>query len=290
MPYYCTLDYAKNYMAAQQAATSPPTLNDQRILSSIRTASARIDNPFQQLRPMFLPYNEVRPFQLTADMVNSYYGIFSFIGNLLELTSVAVNAQAVTVPTQVATYPPGSIPPFNQIAWASPLSFLWGLGGNCFTVPFINIGGVWGFQRDYPNAWQAVDTLSADMDATQTTLAGTNFAAPDLYGLAPCISAGSFIKVENEWMQVTLTNANTNVATVLRGQNGTVAASHTHPLPISVWQVEEPVQRAVARQAGLMVARIGSYVSVDVQPMGSVVYPQDWLYEVYGMLDGYAYR
>lgn len=289
--FYCTLDYCKQFMESQIATGSTLGVADKQILDSIRVVSKRVDRAFQNNRPQFAPYYEKRKTLLTASKVNSFDNTLLFDGgSLLELDAVDVNGTSLTVNSNVNAYPDPSVPPFREV-FLNDASLSW--YGFCLSnfrqQQYVNITGYWGFHTDYLNAFQTNDALTAAITTTtQSTFTVTSVVGADIYGMTPRISAGDLVKIDTELMFATYTDGATTVH-VLRGYNGTTAATHLINAPVYTYQVEEPVKAAVAKQAGMRVARIGGYNSVVVQGMSEIRYPADWLTEVWQMIGGYIY-
>lgn len=287
---YATLAQAK----LELKAPTTDTTDDAILMRNIRQVSARLDNLFQ--RPYFFaPYTETREFVLMRQMVNSRVNSFTFPGNLLSLTSVTVNSTALVIGTDVETFQLNNI---NR----TPIHALRLLGccrtwydfapttGDEYAPTAVTIAGVWGMHRYYAqDAWQAADALAAAIvSTTATTLTVADVDGADYLGFTPRISAGNIIRIDSEAMEVTATNTTTNVVTVRRGVLGTTAATHSNGATVEVYYPEEPVQRAVYRQAAFLYARRGAYEGAVATDMGgTITFPQDVLSEIYGIVQGY---
>ena len=287
MTLYTSLGYIKEWIKTDVATGNTLSADDMRLLQAARTVSRRIDNAFASRRPMFAPWNETRKLPLDGLHVNSMQGTFRLDGYLLALTSTSVNGNAVS---NVEGYPDSTMPPFPFLRNTNCCTGWYGYCGDCCAPYQVSVTGVWGFHRDYAAAWMAVDALAAAIVSTSaTTFTVADADGGDAYGITPRISAGDLLKVDDEYMEVTVVNYATNVVTVIRGVNGSTAATHLIAAVVSRWEVETPVKHAVARQVGLMYSRRGAYTTMEVQGMSEVRYPNDWLGEVMGMLNGYAY-
>lgn len=155
---------------------------------------------------------------------------------------------------------------------------------------YLNLTGVWGYHHDYSNAWLDVGTIVGAMTAAGTTFTIADIDGDDAYGFPDKISRGHLLKIDSEYMLVVDTNTTTQVGTVKRGVLGSTAAAHDAGSTIYRWEVEEPIRRAVARQAGLMYARLGAFQTETVDGVGSVSYPQDLLPELKATLTEYINR
>lgn len=260
------------------------------MIGNLQAVSRRVDNLFPQTPrwPVFAPWIGTRSIPVTGFNTNSQSNTLSFNGFLLALTSISVNGTTIT---DAAGYPNADAP-FNMLRrsdgcsdWYSTCQSL------CDSAPLqASVTGVWGFNSNYADAWMSVDVLVTPFitTTTQTTFKVVDVDGGDLYSVTPRISVGNLLKIEDEFVEVTLTDPITNTVTVKRGANGSTAAIHGSALTVYRFEVEEPVKYAVVRQAAFQYARRGAFVSSEIQAMGSVVYPSDWLHEVYGALAGYA--
>jgi len=276
------------------------TLDSDRLLRNLRTVSRRIDRMFGSKRPVFAPYLETRKRTVRGDNVNTFDNTFTFPWSLLSLSSVTLGTTALTIGTQVEAYSEDGLTPYTQLRLLD-----WGLSwyqnGGCSdptnTPLRVAITGYWGVHRDYANAFLSVDALAAGINAAVTSFTVADVDGDDPYGFSPRISAGQLVQIpnetggESELMEVTATNTASNVVSNLRSANGTTAATHANAAAVKVFQVEEPIRRVTARQAGLLYARRGAWTTVEVQGMGTEIrYPTDLLQELRATLGDYAYE
>lgn len=114
------------------------------------------------------------------------------------------------------------------------------------------VTGTWGWHDDWGNAW--VDTLDTVEDnplsSSATTLTVNDVDGADLYGQTPRISPGMILKVESEYLYVTATDTASNTATIIRGINGSTAASHAQNTAINSYQVPFDIQNALITLVG----------------------------------------
>lgn len=285
---YASYHYTQSIMGAVQTTAGGTSINEDKLMSNLRTVSRRVDHVFASRRPLFLPYRETRKFPLDGTRVNSWQGTFSISGYLLALTSLDVAGDAVTA---VEGYPDSTMPPFSLLHLTDCCAGWYGYcSDDCNAAARqVSVTGIWGFHSDYANAWLAVDavTTTAITTTTATTFTVANAATDDAYGQPNRISPGHLLRIDDEWMEVV--GVATNTVTVIRGVNGSTAATHALAAVVYRWEVDEPVKRAVARQAGMLYARFGAYTTMEVQGMSEVRYPADWLQEVMGTLQGYVY-
>lgn len=290
MTLYATLDEVQSVMTASSTAATAAEKN--KLLADLRVVSRRIDREFQSKRPLFAPTVEARTLRVNSTLVNGYDGTLRLTDPLLSLSGVSIASTALTLATHVEAWP-ASLTPIEYLRLVNCTDYSWYHDPGCTDCggPLtVTVTGVWGLHRDYANAWMAVDALAAAITTTTaTTLTVADIDGADLYGVTPRISAGSLLKIDSEFLEVTATDTGTNVATVRRGVNGSTAATHLISAAVSTWQVEEPIRRAVARQTAMIYARRGAYTSVEVQGLTEVKFPSDLLSEVRAILNDYAY-
>lgn len=278
---YATLAQVKSELQATS------TTDDAKVLLALRIVSARIDRIMASRKTFFAPVLEERQFQITRNRVESFYNTFLLNMPLLSISSAFINTTDITA--RLSVYPPYPSP-YSQVRLTdNTTSFYWYNYCDFRTPSFLKITGYWGYNSDYANAYLAVDTLTAGITASQTTLVVADIDGTNDYGLAPRISAGNLLKIGDELLEVTATNITTNTATVRRGVNGTTGAIHAISAPVSVYQVDEPIAHITARQASLLYARRGAYDSKNISDIGTIQFPSDLLSELTGVLTQYAY-
>lgn len=281
MTQYTTLARAK----AEIKATS--TVDDAILRRNIATVSKRIDAVMgSPRRPFFAPYTEQREFSSTTDRIDSAGNTFLLKDHILAFT--AVLNQTTTYTSFVELYSYG-----EEIATMLRLtntSYNW-YPLNCTAAPKIYVTGIWGWNQDYSNAFDSVDTVQDNpLSASATTITVSDADGADLDGFTPRFSPGNLIRIESELIDITGVNTTTNVLTVRRGVNGTTAAAHVQTTAIAVYRVDERVDRIAARQAGLLYARRGAYQVETLDGVGVVTYPQDLLTELRNSLTEFVYQ
>jgi len=278
---YCTLAEAKR----EHKATS--TADDNILLANVRQATARV-NQFMLARtqyPYFGPMVEARQILMEATRINSYLNTLRLDRPLLSLTAAVAHETTVTDVTE--GFPQGETP-YHLVRITSSGLRWWSYASGCDPV-YATITGIWGHHSDYASAWMDVDALAAGINASVTTITVADVDGADQYGLTPRISVGSLLKIGDEFLEVSATDTTANTATVRRGANGSTAAVHSLGDTVYTFQVEEPIRRVVARQAGMMYARRGAYEASVLDGIGQTNYPQDLLNELARVVQGYQY-
>jgi hypothetical protein len=129
------------------------------------------------------------------------------------------------------------------------LAWLPGAGGRREQV--ISITGLWGSHPNYPgDAWiDSGDTVANDpslsASSTALTVANASGAAADLQ--QPRLQAGQLLQIGSEFASVQAVNYTTNVVTIKRAANGTVAALHAKGAAIAIYRPPESIVMAVLR-------------------------------------------
>lgn len=237
-------------------------------------------------RPAFLPYTESRQFPITAKTVSTPQNTLQFPDPLLAVTSVSIEGSSVLANVQM--YPSNQTP--CHVLRMTNGDF-WGnyCVDNFSTPARVTITGVWGYNTDYSQAWASVDTLQAGINASVTALTVADVDGADLDGFTPRISAGNYLKIDSEVMQVNATDTVTNIVTVRRGVLGTTASIHSNGASVATYQVDGVIERITARQAGLLYARRGAFTSETTPEGGVVSFPADLQYELTNVLKEYQY-
>lgn len=283
MPTLASLGEVKWQM---KAGTGSSVTNDDIVLALLRAASAHVDRTFQQRRPYFFPYSELRQFRVDGYHVNSWDNTFTFHDNLLALTSLSVGGQSITA---VEAWPTVETP-YHYLRLTSSFDHWQSYCTSDNSPNFAAITGIWGMHRDYANAWLAVDALAAAITTTTaTTFTVASVSGYDANYRTPRLSAGQLIQIDSEWMEITHTDSGTNTVTVRRGVHGTTAATHLINAVVSVWQVEDTIRNEVARQVGYMYARMGAYENVTIDAMGVNSFPAVVVQSLAAAMGGYAY-
>jgi hypothetical protein len=115
----------------------------------------------------------------------------------------------------------------------------------------IRIIGEWGYTTERALRWQDTgdDLAAAIASTTATTFTVADSDGLDTYGNSPRFSKGQIIKIDTEIMQVVGVDDTTNTITVVRGTNGSTAATHLISADIYKWAVPMDIKQACTIQA-----------------------------------------
>ena len=116
----------------------------------------------------------------------------------------------------------------------------------------IRIEGTWCTHDNRAEAWE--DSLDEVENAPSIGVGVTALTVNDVdgatgWGYTPRFAVGNIIRMGAEFCEVGAVNTTTNVATIVRGRNGTTDAIHLQNVQIDVWRPPFPVKQAAIIQA-----------------------------------------
>jgi hypothetical protein len=228
------------------------TADDALILQFIRTASKDIDAIAVQ---KFAPVIETRYFdgpglgggwaQLYADrytMDTKALGAreLVFDAPLLELTALT-NGDGTLIASSEYVLEPYNQTPKQRVTLlrSSSTTFVQNAASDYQKV--LSVAGVWGYHDDYANAWVDTATTLAAPIATTTAAAFTS-------SNGAALKAGWLAKIDSEYLYISGIGSSVSV---LRGVNGSTAATHTTGAAVSYWEVMYQIQTICSQAATL---------------------------------------
>ena len=124
-------------------------------------------------------------------------------------------------------------------------------------VQQIQLDGVWCFHSSRADAWEnSQDTVEDNPLTSDATSVMVNDAdGTDQWGLTPRFQVGQLLRIESEYCEVTAVNTSTEVLTVVRGRNGTTAASHVQNTQIDIWKPDPLVKQVCIIEAVRLLMR-----------------------------------
>lgn len=239
-----------------------PTEIKEVIPDSIRSTTTTYDNLLYKLADRisrmidrhcgrtFFPYIETRYFDGNG-------GTELWIPDLLELTTASYSTDLGNNYTDYTANDYILSASRNINGRGSYTRILGNLNSDAVTGYFpagqrsVKIVGVWGTTDDRNTMWENTSDTVEDnpLSSSATSLTVNDVDGVDLWGITPRIEAGNILKIESEFLEVTATNTSTQVATVVRGRNGSTAAAHVVNTVIYAWRVAEDVKQAAIIQA-----------------------------------------
>jgi hypothetical protein len=167
--------------------------------------------------------------------------------DLLELLTLT-NGDSTTIPlSDVLTQPT-----------TAPHSLLYLTQGRVFTWQTtprqaITVTGIWGWHDRPADQWRnSNDALNIIIGSTNTSLTLVNINGTDSSLESPRIQVGHLLRIDSEYLRVLAVNPATNQITVLRGVNGTTAASHAYATPIFTYQPAPDIIALTLRWAAML--------------------------------------
>lgn len=246
MPYYPSLTLLKKELGTTQ------TTDDDFLRSKILAALRDLEGP-QKLGRYLEPRVATRYYQEGDIMAD---GRLSVGEDLLSVTTLT-NADAVAVTAASYWLEPRNATPYWYVHLKS--SYTW----NWITDGEITLAGVWGWHKDYANAW--ADSGEQVEDAAGMTASQTTITLGGVKSFEPMM----LIKVDSELMRVT---ACTSILTVERGVNGSTAATHAKDTTIYIWHVCDDTAEMVVRMAAYLYRLKDSQVwDVTAEPAAGVI-------------------
>ena len=110
----------------------------------------------------------------------------------------------------------------------------------------VQIDGVWCFHNSRADAWEnSMDTVQDNpLSSSATSITVSDADGTDQWGITPRFQIGQLIRIESEYCEITNVDASTDALTVVRGRNGSTAASHVQNTQIDIWQ-PDPIVKEV---------------------------------------------
>lgn len=272
---YCTLPYLRQ----RQGLNLSDTSDDSKLLAKIRAATQDIER--ETGGRVFEPVQETRTFDWQDALT-----LFFRNQDLLQITSVTDGAGATIAPSSFimlggSQSGNGAYGPFYGMKLnPTQAYFLY------ITTPIraISVVGVWGWHDDYANAWHDSGVTVQDnpltSGATTITTSANNNTISDAWGQTfpqdGPVQAGHLIQVESEWMQVVKVPTSTSLQ-VVRGVNGTTAASHAQGKAITIYEPPYDIKEACATLgAYLYVSDSANFTKTVMPAMGQTIIPNQY--------------
>lgn len=280
------------------------------LIRALRHVTDRID---VETGKTFAPLKTARTLDLTPKFVDYDANQFVLPCPMVSVTQVSILGHALTAwdgdfanraAADYTTYPRSETPFYtlqglkNYLVWDPIQSGENLLGNQADYLDAIEINGVWVYRRRYTeDGWLASgDTVRNDpsISASQTTITVSNINGMQYNGDTPRFSAGQWIQIGTEWMEIVATDVSdtetpVHTLTVIRGVRGSTAAIHLKDTPISIWYPEPGIVRAAQRWVAYLYQRRSVYEAVTINAQGTYasVFPQDIPDEVEGLLRPY---
>jgi len=202
---------------------------------------AATDMVHQFCNRQFLPERATRAYDARGDDVDST--TLHIYDDLLDVVSITNGDGTTVTSSQYALMPRNRYPKW-EIELLPSAGLYWTYDTDWQEA--ISITAIWGYHEDYTRAW--VDTLDTVQDAAGIDASATTITVADADGkdarYRTRFATGQVIRVDDEFMAVVDVDTAANELTVLRGQAGTVAASHANGASITRWAVMGNIEQA----------------------------------------------
>lgn len=214
-------------LRARLGIASTDTADDTRLLSALQAAAAQIERAAGR---HFCPHQKALQHNYTSSLE------LLLDDDLLELSAITNGDGRALTLSDVIPVPDEA--PYGVLRLTGGSAFTWSTS----PVQAITVTGLWGWHDRPAEMWRVSgDTVQNNpLTSSATTLTVTDADGSDNESLTPRFQVGHLLKIENEFLRVTAVNTVVNVLTVLRGVNGTTAASHT--LNTSIYTYQPPAE------------------------------------------------
>lgn len=299
---YATAWEVIEYLGDQDAGSFSVT--DERFLRFTIAMSRKFDT---HCRRVFLPRRETQEYDhpspenisltLSDPVSNSAPNTLILDGDLLQVLSLTTKQGAITLTSseyylrQGFTY---NKQPYDRI------ELIIGETQDVFefdtTKQKANVlDGIFGYNKDYSQAWQTIDSIQTDINSTISTIEVEDADASDELGLSPRIQRQQILRLgdleTSEYVYVQDVNYTNDNLTVTRAVNGTTALVTTSSgTNINVWRPLDDIKHALlvlSAQAYRRKESIGHGGDQTIAASGILIFPQRLPQEVKDMLSEY---
>ena len=204
------------------------TSDDALQLALIRSVSSDI---VKAAGRQFVPRVETRRYNPQRSAQN---GLLVLDDDLLSVTTLT-NGDATTIASTKYKFETPNTTPYWGIKLLSSSGLTWTYDED--PEEAISLVGIWGCDLGWqPNKseWVTADTLGAAISTTTATSITLTVAGS--------LEAGWLLKIDSEYLYVSGAPVSTT-ATVVRGVNGSTAATHSNGATISYWRVEDGLEQ-----------------------------------------------
>jgi hypothetical protein len=155
----------------------------------------------------------------------------------------------------------------------------------------LSVNAIWGFHEDYSRAWVSTGDVVQDtggINASVQSITVTDADGKDAR-YRTRFQTGMLLKIESEYLKVVAVNTSTNALTVLRGVNGTTAATHAKSTAIGSFAPMRNIEQiCIALTAWLYRNRGTAGDSIQLLMDGTKVISGDVPVHIRQAMDQYA--
>lgn len=194
-----------------------------------------------------------------------------YVGDDLLAVTTLLNGDSDTISSSDYTLLSANLYPKWAIKIKDSSTVYWETDADNSAEQVISLTGYFGYHNEYAKrAWSSVGTLAVAITST-TAL---TFKLSDGHTLYP----GSIVKIDNEILNASTITSSDTVSVVVRGDNGSTAATHVISTAVYVWNPQADIQQACLEIAAAVYRRRkGQYLTgaAQVTAAGVVITPQD---------------
>lgn len=259
---YATLAEFKDYWRSRGGEIRADASDDTVIEFLLRAASRLIDS---ETGRHFYPYYETRYYSV-PDGDSLDVRLLKLDNDLLEVDTVT-NGDGTVIPSTEYKLVPKNNTPHSGVRLNGTSTYYWTSDASGDTESVISIAGFWGYHNRYSDAWESTTTANEAMDASETDYTVTTHVG---------FSVGDLIRFDNEMGYVS--SIDTNILTILRGVNGTTAATHLTGISISIWKIMDECRNACIEIANAAYNRrfgVSTNNTETITASGIVLSPRD---------------
>lgn len=237
-PVYTSLDRVRKILALGTDAVDD-TLLQRYVLQMSAWFSTRCMR-------QFVPYYDTRTYDTIGQHI--LHRRCYLDEDLLEVTSLTVNGEAYTLGTDYRLQP-SNVDPKSYMELISTSGKTWQQTATTYEDKIVVVG-TWGYHDQYSAAW--IDTLDTVEDnplsSTATTITVNDVDGFDVEGQQR-FEIDMYLRIEDEYLQITDMDTIANTLTVRRGIQGTTAAAHNQNTAIDSYRQVQDIQFAVEKMA-----------------------------------------
>ena len=232
MNVYITYEELKEYLQGIEGAGQ--LTKDDKLLKQFCIKSSRLFDTFTDKK--FYPRLETRNYDHPPDPCKLWLD-----EHLLAVTTLTTNNGGVTVDSSDYLLMKGEhyeFTPYNRIRLKST--------GTTTRFTYTNekfqanqIIGTWGYHDDWSNAFEDSQDSVQDgggINASVTTVTVSGVDGTGRLGLTPRFKVQQLIKIDSEYLWITAKDVENNTLDVIRGVNGTTAATHANLATIEIFR------------------------------------------------------
>jgi hypothetical protein len=234
------------------------TSDDAFILKMIKDVSAQIET---LSRREFHPRVRTLTFDVPDDETELVVD-----ADLLEVTTLT-NGDGTVIPSAYYRLYPLNRYPKHSIRLVGGM-YSWYPSVTSYSDAAISVAGIWGYSRIWPETVEdTLASLAAGINASDTSATCT----------AGKVKAGELLKIDDEWMYASAVVSGTpDQLTLIRGVNGSMAASHLSGARIYRWNPGADIE-GLAKRGALALYKLQSNPTAETITVDGVTFstPKD---------------